>query len=526
MTSPIVDWAALTPILIILGSAVLGVIVEAFVPRKGRRPVQVTLTMLAIASALVAIVWRATVVFSDGPTSIAQSPDGNPAGIGTLVEDGVALAFQLIILVCAFFSVLVIADRTQTGEGAFAASAATQPGSRDERDATAAGLQQTEVYPLVLFSLGGMMAFTSAGDLLTLFVALEVLSLPLYVLTATARRRRALSQEAAMKYFLLGAFSSAFFLMGAALLYGYSGTLTFRGIAPQVGAATGMDMLLIAGVVLVLAGLLFKVGAVPFHSWTPDTYQGAPTPITGYMAAGTKVAAFAAMLRFLYLIGSGVQWELSPVLWTIIVLTMLVGTVVGLVQTDIKRLLAYSSIAHAGFILIAVASFSQSGIYATAMYLLAYGIATVGAFAVVTLVREKDKNGNILGEATSLEKWQGLGKTSPLLATAMTIFLLSFAGIPLTGGFIGKFAAFTAGLGSGETILVVIAVLASAATAFFYFRIIVAMFFKEPAEGTTTVTSEGFSIVAIVTCAVLTLVLGLFPQPVFDFLDQAAVFML
>ena len=213
MTSPIVDWAALTPVLIILGSAVLGVIFEAFVPRKGRRAVQVTLTMLAIAASLVAVVWRATVVFAEGPSSIAQSPDSNPAGIGTLVEDGVALAFQLIILVCAFFAVLVIADRTQTGEGAFAASAATQPGSRDERDATAAGLQQTEVYPLVLFSLGGMMTFTSAGDLLTLFVALEVLSLPLYVLAATARRRRALSQEAAMKYFLLGAFSSAFFLM-------------------------------------------------------------------------------------------------------------------------------------------------------------------------------------------------------------------------------------------------------------------------------------------------------------------------
>lgn len=299
MTSPIVDWAALTPVLIILGSAVLGVIFEAFVPRKGRRAVQVTLTMLAIAASLVAVVWRATVVFAEGPSSIAQSPDSNPAGIGTLVEDGVALAFQLIILVCAFFAVLVIADRTQTGEGAFAASAATQPGSRDERDATAAGLQQTEVYPLVLFSLGGMMTFTSAGDLLTLFVALEVLSLPLYVLAATARRRRALSQEAAMKYFLLGAFSSAFFLMGSALLYGYAGTLTFRGIAPQIGAATGMDMLLISGVVLILAGLLFKVGAVPFHSWTPDTYQGAPTPITGYMAAGTKIAAFAAMLRSL-----------------------------------------------------------------------------------------------------------------------------------------------------------------------------------------------------------------------------------
>ena len=232
------------------------------------------------------------------------------------------------------------------------------------------------------------------------------------------------------------------------------------------------------------------------------------------------------MLRFLYLIGSGVEWELTPVLWTIIILTMLVGTVVGLVQTDIKRLLAYSSIAHAGFILIAVTSFSQRGIVSTAFYLLAYGIATVGAFGIVTLVREKDKEGNILGEATALSKRQGLGKTNPLLATCMTIFLLSFAGIPLTGGFMGKFAAFASGLGNGEAVLVVLAVLASAATAVFYFRIIVAMFFREPVKGTTTVASEGFSIVAIVTCAIATLVLGIFPQPVFDFLEQAAVFML
>ena len=526
MTSPVIDWAALTPILIVLGAAVLGVIVEAFVPRNARRGVQVTLTMLAIASSLVSAVWRATVVASSGPTSIAQSPTGDGVGIGTFVEDGVGIAFQLIILTCAFFAVLVIADRTQTGEGSFAASAATQPGSRDERDATAAGLQQTEVFPLVLFSLGGMLTFSSAGDLLTLFIALEVLSLPLYVLAATARRRRALSQEAAMKYFLLGAFSSAFFLMGSALLYGFAGTVTFRGIVPRIASATGMDMLLIAGVVLVLVGLLFKVGAVPFHSWTPDTYQGAPTPITGYMAAGTKIAAFAAMLRFLYLIGGGIEWELSPVLWTIIILTMFVGTVVGLVQSDIKRLLAYSSIAHAGFILIAVSSFSQRGISATAFHLLAYGIATVGAFGIVTLVREKDKSGNILGEATALAKWQGLGRTNPLLAVCMTIFLLSFAGIPLTGGFMGKFAAFSAGLANGGTVLVVLAVLASAATAFFYFRIIVAMFFRDPAEGTATVASEGFSIVAVVTCAIATLVLGLFPQPIFNFLDQAAVFML
>lgn len=278
---------------------------------------------------------------------------------------------------------------------------------------------------------------------------------------------------------------------------------------------------------MVLVGLLFKVGAVPFHSWTPDAYQGAPTPITGFMAAGTKIAAFAAMLRFMYVIGHSVQWELTPVLWVIIIATMLVGTVMGLIQTDIKRMLAYSSIAHAGFILIGVTAFSSAGIAAVAFYLLAYGLATVGAFGIVTLVREKDAQGNILGEATQLDRWKGLGKTNPLLAVSMAVFLLSFAGIPLTAGFMGKFDVFSAGIDAGNAVLVVLAVLASAATAFFYFRLIVLMFFREPeGDRTAVVASEGFSIVAIIACAILTVLLGVFPSPVLDFLSGAAVFML
>ncbi len=528
MTTPVIDWAALTPILIIMGAAVIGVLIESFVPRRGRRATQIIVSLVAVASALVAVIWRWTVVSSDGATSIAQGVDGTSlTGIGTLAEDGPGLTFQLIILVSAFFAFLVIADRTETGEGSFAASAASQPGSMDEREVTGAGYQQTEIFPLALFATGGMLAFTMAADLLTLFIALEALSLPLYVLTATARRRRSLSQEAAMKYFLLGAFSSAFFLMGAAFLYGFSGALDYKSIAGAMITTNGMDMLLIIGVALVLIGMLFKVGAVPFHAWTPDAYQGAPTPITGFMAAGTKIAAFAAMLRFLYTVGRGAQWDITPVMWTIIILTMLVGTVVGLIQTDIKRLLAYSSIAHAGFILIGVNAFSADGISSVAFYLVAYAIATVGAFGIVTLVHETDAEGNILGEATALSKWKGLGKTNPMLATAMTIFLLSFAGIPLTSGFMGKFAVFSAGVASGETVLVVIAVLASAATAFFYFRLIVLMFFREPeGEGTATVASEGMSIVAIVVCAILTVLIGVFPQPLFDFLAQATVFML
>lgn len=512
--TPDIDWAALTPILVVMGAAVLGVLVEAFAPRSARRATQVTITSLALAGALVAVVWRWTVVDSDG----AQEVVG-----GQFIEDPFTLIAQGVVLVAALLAIFVIADRTQTKEGAFAASAAARPGSPEERELTRAGIAQTEVYPLVLFSVTGMLAFPAAGDLLTLFIALEVLSLPLYILSGMARRKRLISQEAALKYFLLGAFSSAFFLMGLVLLYGFSGSVRFSEVASATTQTVGMDWLLIGGIVLVLIGLLFKVGAVPFHAWTPDVYQGAPTPITGFMAAGTKVAAFAAMIRFLYVIAPGMEADLEVLLWTIIILTMLVGTVMGIVQTDIKRMLAYSSIAHAGFVLIAVTSFEASGISATLFYLLAYAVATIGAFAVVTLVREKDSLGNVTGEATNLKAWAGLGKTNPGLAVAMLIFLLSFAGIPLTGGFVGKFSAFAAGIEGGAWPLVLIAVLASAATAFFYFRLVVLMFFEEPAEGTTTVGSEGMSLVAIVLCAVATIALGVVPGPVLELFEQAAV---
>ena len=535
MTTPAIAWAALTPLLVVLGSAVVGVLFEAFLPRSARRGVQIVLSFAAVAGALGAVVWRLVHVRGAGPRFVAvaggsssevskAAGKGTPPLIGTFVEDAPALVFQTVILVCALVALFVIADRTVSREGSFAASAATQPGSLEEREATAAGLEQTEVFPLALFAVGGMLAFTSAGDLLTLFIALEVLSLPLYVLCATARRRRALSQEAAMKYFLLGAFSSAFFLMGVALLYGYAGSLNYVAIATALINVTGMDYLLVAGVVLVLVGLLFKVGAAPFHSWTPDAYQGAPTPITGFMAAGTKIAAFAAMLRFLYIVGRGVEWEITPALWTIVIVTMLVGTVGGIVQSDVKRMLAYSSIAHAGFVLIGVSAFHSAAIEAVAFYLLAYGLASVGAFGVVALVRERAGGAGIVGEATALDRWRGLGRKDPFLAGAMAIFLL--AGIPLTGGFIGKFQVFAAGVEGGLAVLVVLAVLASAATAFFYFRLILMMFFQEPDDYAVPVASEGYSAVAIGVCAVGTLLLGIVPGPLMNFLGEAKAFML
>lgn len=364
-----------------------------------------------------------------------------------------------------------------------------------------------------------------------------------------------------MKYFLLGAFASALFLFGIALIYGYAGSIRFSDITAATATPSQLDPLLLVGLLFLLAGLLFKTGAVPFHLWTPDVYQGAPTPITAFMAACTKVAAFGALLRVVYAVFPGLHWDVNPLLWIVAIATMLVGTVAALTQNDVKRLLAYSSIAHAGFVLTGVAALHQRGIVAVLIYLLAYGVATVGAFGIVNLVRERSADGSVVGEATALSRWAGIGRSHPILAVTFTLFLLSFAGIPLTAGFIGKFAVFSAAVAGGAWPLALIGVLASAAAAFFYVRIIVLMFFTdaqdeagaEPAastavrpvgvpddggyavavaertaERTTTtvvVRTEGFAAVAIAVCAFVTIAVGLFPTPVLDLFGNVAKFL-
>jgi len=561
-TPPEVAWGAMSPVVVVLGVAVLGVLVEAFVPARARRSVQVGLALAAPAGALVAVAALWSGVKASGGTTVLG---------GSLLVDGPGLVLWGTLALLALLAVLVVADRTETGEDAFAPSAAAVPGSDYEELARSRGVVQTEVYPLLLLALGGMMVFAVAGDLLTLFVALEVLSLPLYLLTGMARRRRLLSQEASMKYFLLGAFASALFLFGIVLLYGYSGSLRFSELTTAAGTPGGLEPLLLVGLVLVMSGLLFKVGAVPFHLWTPDVYQGAPTPITGFMAACTKVAAFGALLRLVYAVFPGMGWDIGVVLWIVAIATILVGTGAALVQNDVKRLLAYSSIAHAGFILTGVVALDQRGVTAVLFYLLAYGAATVGAFGIVYLVRERSAEGSVVGEATALSQWAGLGRTHPVLALTFTAFLLSFAGIPLTAGFIGKFAVFSAAVAGGAWPLAVVGVLASAAAAFFYVRVIVLMFFAGardveavpvpggsavpalalddtdglgatgavvesgtvatvlalPQRTTTTVVvrAEGFALVAVTLCAVLTVVLGVFPGPVLDLIDGVARFL-
>ncbi|NCX76597.1 MAG: NADH-quinone oxidoreductase subunit NuoN, partial [Actinobacteria bacterium] len=359
----------------------------------------------------------------------------------------------------------------------------------------------------------------AASDLITLFVALEVLSLPLYLMAGLARRRRLLSQEAALKYFLLGAYSSAFFLFGAAFLYGYAGTVQLSGIASSIAGGSGNDVFFLIGIAALSVGLLFKVGAVPFHAWTPDVYQGAPTAVTAFMAAATKVAAFGAALRIFYTAVAGAEWSWKPLITAVAVLTMIVGSIIAIAQRDVKRMLAYSSIAHAGFLLTGILALNKSGLEASLFYLAIYGLTTLGAFALVSLVRDSS------GEVTDLNRWVGLAKRSPLIASFFALYLLSFAGIPLTSGFIGKFTIFSAAYESGNIGVVVVGVLSSAIAAFFYIRVIVMMFFTDPEEDTVTVSIPSLFTSAVIWIAALTtLAFGVFPTPLLDAIASLSTF--
>jgi NADH-quinone oxidoreductase subunit N len=414
---------------------------------------------------------------------------------------------------------LLIGDRTMELGGPFVAQPAVTVGTDADRKQAAQATGATEVYPLVLFALGGMLLFVSANDLLTMFVALEVFSLPLYLLCALARRRRLLSQEAALKYFLLGAYASAFFLFGLALVYGYAGAVDFKSIHDATQSSNNNIALLLMGLAMIAIGLLFKAAAAPFHVWTPDVYQGAPTPITAFMAACTKAAAFGALLRVLYVGFDGASWNFIPVLGVIAVLTMLVGAVLAVTQTDLKRLLAYSSIANAGYLLVGVLGGGKQGLSSVLFYLIAYGFTVIAAFALLTLVRDAD------GEATHLSRWAGLGRRSPLFAAIFTFLLLAFAGIPLTSGFVAKFAVFGAAIGGGQTWLVIFGVLTSIVLAFPYIRVIVMMWLSEPGETTPSVSIPGaLTSAALMIGVLVTLVLGVAPSPLLELAEKASLF--
>lgn len=493
---PDVELAAIAPELVLSAVALFLLVFDAVVGDRIKRAIHLpVITLIGFGGAF----WFAF----DGWNSIDS--DGPALQLaGMVANDGFALFVKLALVVFGVLAVLLGRDYLVR-----------------ER------LEEPEYYALLMFSVAGMMLMASAADLIVMFIALETFSLALYVMVGF-RRRSLVSQESAMKYFLLGAFSSAFFLLGIAFVYGAVGTTNLYGtqgsgtelgivqfLATTAPANVGL-LVLAAG--LLIVGLGFKVAAVPFHMWTPDAYQGAPAPVTGFMAAGSKLAGFAALLRLLDVSLFQLRGDWRPIVIGIAVMTMLVGAVFAVVQEDIKRILAYSSIAHAGFVFTGLLATSDDGVAGSLFYLVTYGITTLGAFAIVAMVGGKAERG------TRLVDYRGLFYRRPVLAGALSLFLLSLAGVPLTSGFIGKLVVFGPAIEAGLTWVVVVGAIASAIAAFFYLRIMVVMYMQEPETDAHAIEMSPVSSVVVGVTVAATIALGLIWGPLFDLARQATLF--
>ncbi|QPK94011.1 NADH-quinone oxidoreductase subunit NuoN [Actinomyces sp. zg-332] len=534
---PEIHWILIAPILAVFMAGILGVIVETFVPARYRYYVHIIFGNVALLTALGISIYN---LKNETPKLLVA---------GELVYDRWSGVIQIVLIVVTILSFQVLGYRNSLKKSyVFAsnpfisdkslsianlknsnentvdklASTVNSDNEVDKKDFY--GTERTEYFPILMFSFGGMLVFVMAQSLLTLFVALELMSLPLYVLVAINKYHNRYSKEGAVKYFLMGSFASAFMLMGIALLYGTTGTFTFNTLGEIAPEMQNMVWAYVLGVLFVLVGFLFKIGAVPFHAWTPDAYQGAPTSVTGFMAGTVKIAGFAVLTRFIYSINPDMHSDLMWIYLTIVVLTILVGTFVGLTQSNVKRLLAYSSIAHTGFILIAVVAMQKLSNSGIIFYLFTYAIATVGAFTIISMVKRRDVNTGYEVEDNSLSSYAGLGKTNPFLAVSFLIFLLSYAGIPLTAGFIGKFMVFAAGIKAGMLPVVVLAIIASVITAFYYLRLVSIMFTakKEQLDTSKEVfVDSGINTNTIVVAIslIITIVCGLFPTAFFGLLS-------
>lgn len=379
-------------------------------------------------------------------------------------------------------------------------------------------LARGEYYALLLFSISGMMLMASASDLIVVFLALELLSIPLYVLAAFARPE-ARSEEAGMKYFLLGAFASGFLLYGVALVYGATGSTSFNVIVTAVASGLDQPPYLVLGAGLILVGLGFKVAAVPFHMWTPDVYEGAPTSVTAFMALGAKTAGFAALLRIFLVIFPSISEQLTPVLLWITIATLIAGNLLAIAQNNVKRMLAYSSISHAGFILMAVVAYGNDAarfdVVASALfYLLAFAFASFGSWAVVIALEQRE------GRGLEFSDYAGLGRKHRGLAIAMAIFMLSFTGVPPTLGFAGKFFLFRSVLEGGFVELAIVGMLASLISAYYYLRLVMVMFMQ---DGDPQVVREPWLNITAVATAVATVLLFVVSEPLFGWAAQAVL---
>jgi NADH-quinone oxidoreductase subunit N len=493
---PDVDWFALSPLLVLVGAAVLLLLAGALTPTWPRGLYAVASAAAAIAAGVLAIVLWDDI--SDGQLSTLVG--------GALAFDTFAMFVTVVVCAAVVGVVLVAGDQLH----------------RDGRDGP-------ELYALVLVAAAGAVVMGAANDLIVLFLGLETMSLAFYVLAASNRRRNE-SQESGIKYFILGSFSSAFLLFGIALVYGSTGSTNLGEIVSAFDSTIPVDRneaLLLAGIALLLVGLGFKVAAVPFHVWTPDVYEGAPTPVTALLGSVGKAAAFAAMLRVL-VVGLGhYRDDWRPVVWVLAVASLIVGPLLAIVQTDVKRMLAYSSISHAGFMLVGLEAAgrlageadSGPGVPSVMVYMITYAVLIVGTFAVVSLVaRQGDVH-------TDLDSYRGLGHRRPALALAFTIFLVAQAGVPFTSGFIAKFGVIGAAVDVSSYPLAIVAMLSTVIAAFLYLRIMVSTWIQDdPPDGGPAMSIPPSTGLAIIAAVAFTLVVGLYPEWLLDLADSTVQF--
>ncbi|MGH7985187.1 MAG: NADH-quinone oxidoreductase subunit N [Candidatus Binataceae bacterium] len=437
--------------------------------------------------------------------------DDDSAGIGILALATVAAAFILTLFTLghhsATFSGAIALDNYSAYFEIIVLIAAALTIASSLEYAADTRLSGAEYYSLILFATLGMMLLAAGGDLIIIFLGLETMSIAVYVL-AGFLRRDARSSEAALKYFLLGAFSTGFLLYGIALIYGATGTIKLAPISAALTGAMVSNPLLLLGMGMLLIGFGFKVAAVPFHMWTPDAYEGAPTPITGFMAVGVKVAAFAGFLRIFLVYLGPVSAHWTMVLWVLAAITMTLGNIVAIVQDNIKRMLAYSAIAHAGYIIVGMAAAArvEAG-GAILYYLLAYAFTNLGAFGVIAAL---ERHGE---EHDRISDFRGLARDHPWLAGAMTLFMLSLTGVPPLAGFFGKFYVFSAALNAGLVALVIIAAVNSVVSAYYYIGVIVAMYMQEGGVQILNMGVRPALLISIAVAAIGTVVIGIFPQP-------------
>ena len=485
---PSVEWSLLSPQLILVGGALFILVAGTFLRGHRVGSAYAAFTVLTGVAGLVAsaFLWKRV---SGG------HGEAKPAVADALVVDGFSVFFT-VVMCCSVVIGALLADGYL----------------RRER------LPGPEFYVLMLLSASGGVFMAAANDLIIVFLGLEILSLALYVL-AGYHRRRSQSQEAAIKYFVLGAFSSAFLLYGVALVYGATGSTNLGSIARFLREQTLTEGVLLGGIAFLLVGLGFKVAAVPFHMWTPDVYQGSPTPVTGFMAAAAKAAGFAALLRIFFSTFGTNRLDWEPIVWALAVLSLVVGSVLAVVQTDVKRMLAYSSISHAGYVLVGLQAANDRGIAGSLFYLLAYTFMILGSFGVATLVGRRGD------ERHGLDDYRGLARSRPVLAFTFTVFLLAQAGVPFTSGFLAKFYVIGAAVESHSYALAIIAMLAAVIAAFFYLRIIVAMYMADDQgeEAAPKVAVPAGAGMALALSLGFTVVVGFLPHYVFDFARHATI---